>query len=1321
MSGNVGGTDRNPVNINTRKNLTKLDDLIGQSIKGSVWAKYDLVENGGNGNEFFDEHEILAIKNYLSHASDVPPEVLAYFEAEAEKSQTQQENSNQVYTSYIVQPGDTFIAIAKRIGLTGQEAKAYAEELKNHLQAEGKLDKKGWMHAGQSIQLPGEHNAALKKNEDYTEDVNVIQKRYAQKTETNKLKTQYPKALLDRAAQIKKDGGAYNLVKNDDGTFSIVQTSGGSYMSKNKIANIELQYDKSGKMLCQRNIYQNGEIRKGVYKDGKMNWTKVAVPVKSGKNTISVPVNAKNRADAMVKAGDKCRIVKQKDGTFMIEKTGGTSMAKYGITRIEILYDRDGKLLGQNDYYKNGSKRIGTMKNGKMSWTNVAAPAKPASAAKPQAAAAPENTFANKASFFDLYKPVLAPGELAYPKEVQDFILENRAKGIEYNVLKSGRSYKLFVDMSRTKGVFTGVDLSPKSFKVDVPFNVADKMEALKKTDAAMVKNRENGSYTITQTNDIPEGVKSITYKYNSEGDFQYQLNASATDKSVMIGQMKNGKLVFKQFKNARGILQQIPDNVTNKLNEMKQDGGQAQLIKGYETFTIIQTAGIYLKQNGLSKVEYKFNPFGVKIEQVNTYANGRSEKYYDLSKNGKDAAHMPNPIKMKLPDQYLGKDSGDEQMLYGLNTKGPKDTAQRFSKALADNKANLMATLRLTNEEYDNLAIMAMGLAEQETHFGQEKYVDTTGGEHTQDGLTDRAYVKKQVNQHHWDESERAKHSQGITQINYADAVSNETVRKIFYNNGIKSFDDFISSPEKQAIATMVLLKYKKNTAEGPTWQARLKQNNAKIADPNKRLTTNDVIALLWNGAGGVVKRMSEGEIITIDTEKKKSGDINLKNPANWKNMDFNVYLLGATYAKNVRAYSDVFFGDPATQKSGALHTTKTDNVAGALGATIQSNLGFVGEVVFMPKGLNTASAKQLVSENTQLSENSKKLLMSYISDGLVGFGGKNGLTKDEAMSISDSDVALMTEQIDAIKTGKSTAMEAGRNFEVNYLRSREFTVSNASINQANKISLTRSTTPINNKLLPQLTFEIHKSFYSKKPRHTARYSSPDTNFFAVIRSQGVNPYLANGEIIADRYRVAAEYAEYTATELLESGGACKNGVSVDIECCLGIDHRKIRGVGGRSIPSAKLLTEFYNAHPEVFTPIKYVDNGNGTSRELNASDVDNLPCGYFGVFTPGEGYEKEHGHAFISDGFGGCFADEHDNGKWAHFRNGKGEHGKLDVYGLTNSVATVYSEKLGRTVNVPLNINPWYLLPEFRELQEQECKRRGLKLPEYKEEFPI
>lgn len=1388
MFNGIDGQKNSQIKFSNGKsiNLKKLDKLIGQSIKDSVFAKFDAVENGGNADSVFSEAEIQQIKAKLQQyqqsenivSQDELNEMFGFGQADEQGNKIdfdvnkltsqldnipdeevlndnslrgggteQPDEAANVFTNYTVQPGDTPEKLAVKFGLEGEEVKSFI----NHLKTQ--TNKKGWFNVGQKITLLGNHSNALKNMDDYSEDNNVLQERWkhteagqraiqAAEAQTKTVEAepaskpevkQVPKVILDKTPQSQREKIS-NVKAEAKSTAAILkdQIEGISINSKTRAL--------LGEKVKNQNVAYILEEYPNLVNDINDEY---GMDIKDIKQYIINPLNSRLRELGM---NNHCI---------------PNDLSKYDMKQIQKVCSDAAKTVRNTDA-ENGYVFKPTEGNeGKIH--------KPRKASQMQhyAGTGPKtvNQTTEKQSVDNLKKteePILLPGENSYPEEMQKFILEQRAKGIEYVVKAEGKEYTLSIDYTRTKmvNILEANDsvkfqltkplaqqadvYSPQTFGVDTPFNVDNKLQALLgEGKNAVMKKGQDGSYTIVQTNDEGDDVKSITYKYSANGDFQYQLNVSAHDQSVMIGKInkQTKQLEFKQFKNNLGILQQIPDNVSQKQSEMMMDGGKAKIIRGKETFTIVQTEGTYLNKNNIAKIEHKYSPFGVLIQQIYTYKNGRVAEYYNASAKGNDAAHVPNPIKITLPEQYQGKDTDSSQMIYGLETKGPKETAQRFANALESNKAQLMTSLRLTNEEYDNLAILAMGIAEQETHFGQNEYLDTKGGEHSQSGLTDRANAKYYANKLYWSIEEQQNHSQGITQINYSTAIQEPAVAKAFKEYGIDSFETLQKSPEKQAIATMIILKQNKNVAESATWQERLAKNNAKIKENDKKLTTNDVIALLWNGVGGVVKRMNDGEIMTIDSKKKEETTYNVVSTINTPDMVMPVTdvrtktLNGTFYAKAVRTYADRFFASPATQKSGAMHVTNNENIAGALSADSQGNGGRLGEVVFMPKSYSNAyrtdssneqlrNAKEYINGNTQLSEDSKKLLQQYISDGLIGFG-RQGLTQDEAMSINENDVKLITEQIDAIKLGKANPVQANSDFERNYLRSREFTVQNSSIgNSASILSATRSSDPQNSKIAGNLDFEIHKSFYlGGKGRHSARYSKFDdnanSNVFAVTESQGVNPYLSNGKVVQDRYRIAAEYADYTATDLFESGGRCKTGVAVTIEYSMGIDHTKIRSADGKSLPNAKDLVKFYSAHPEVFPEIKYVNNGDGTSRELNSTDVHDLPCGYFGVFTPGEGYENEAGHAFVSDGFGGAFADEHDNGKWAHFGNGKGEHGKLNVYGLSSSVVTVYSEKLSRKVNVPLNMNPWYLKPEFRELQAAERQKRGLEPLELKEEF--
>ena len=1457
MTGSVNGQNGNQQFIKLYNgktfDLKNLDKLIGQSSEGSVFASFDGVNNGGNANNVFDEAEINSIKaqimsyqtndgvinqdelnkmfgyegivdennnpknfdsNKLATLFDVLSQEIDEKQVKEEKpnskSSTEEPEPKQyeTVTKYVVQAGDSPLKIAKRLGYTGEEAKAYAKELTEKLKNDGAINKRGWLTAGQQIGIIGDHQETLAASADYTEDKTEINQRFASMAPARPRKSRQakiPASVTARAEQIKKDGGKCQIVQNEDGSYSIIQTSGGNYMKNHKIASIELGFDKNGIFKTQTNTLTNGKAIDGKMQGGKMVWGKAYDP-KLRKERAADKTSSKNRVNIntvrnQAKA-DAAALKTQINGASLNDNTRkmlNTKIQNQDIAYIleaypnlvKDIYDEWG--MGNNDVQKyvvnklnSRLRELGMNKyclpadTSKMkpadlqkACNNIAAFIRKTDAQtgyvfKPNKGDAgkvnyarlesqkgarvyteppkadekqDKNTSSDTKNDNKNNEVTLRDGEELYPQEMQKFILEERAKGNEYIVKKQGREYILELDYYKSKPKtlsdytnypttfdinLNNLSLQPKpiKFKVDIPFKIENQMTALKALGTEIeLKELENGMFILEQTNNLPNGVKSLTTHYDNNGDFQYELKSSSENNSVQIGyyNSKLGIIQYQAFKNEKGFLVNIPDKVKQKADEMNMDGGSARLYKGYNTVGIVQTKGAYLTQNGIKKIEHKYNPFGVLIEQVYTYENGRVEKYYDASLKKNDAAHAVNPIKISLPEQYLGADSDNTSMIYGLEINGAKNTAQRFAAALENNKAHLMTTLNLTNEEYDNLAILAMGIAEQETHFGQDDYIDTQGDEHSQDLIYNRAQRKYIANSFIWSEDEQAKHSQGITQINYSRVTKDQVIKKAFRANGINSFNDLLKSPEKQAIATMIILKQNKNIAEGKTWQARLQKNNAQIKDPSKKLTTNDVIALLWNGAGGVSQRMADGEVITIDSQIIEKDGKELK---------------GAFYAKAVRTYADRFFASPATLKSGAMHSTNNSNIAGALGATTQGNGGQLGEVVFMPKSYSnawrTASTKEqnknannFIMQNKNLSPENKQLILNYINNGLIGFGNQ-GLTQEEALSITNNDIELLTEQVNAISTGKSPN-QANKDFETNYLRSREFRVDINSVTNKNSIlSSVRSNNPIDEKISNDLNFKINNAFLAgSRGKGTARYTSfnnnSNENVFAITRSKGVNPYLANGTKVDDKYRVAAEHAHYIATNQMETSGRCKTSITVDLEYSMGIAHQKIRGYDGRTIPHAKQLTEFYNAHPEVFSQIKYIDNGDGTARELNAADISNLPCGLWGVFTPGKGFENESGHAFVTDGFGEANADEHDNGKWAHFRNGKGEHGKLEVYGFTDNVISVYSEKLGRMVNVPLDMNPWYLVPEFRELQNQERIKRGLEPLEIKEEFTI
>lgn len=110
--------------------------------------------------------------------------------------------------------------------------------------------------------------------------------------------------------------------------------------------------------------------------------------------------------------------------------------------------------------------------------------------------------------------------------------------------------------------------------------------------------------------------------------------------------------------------------------------------------------------------------------------------------------------------------------------------------------------------------------------------------------------------------------------------------VKELCAKYGIESEDDFKDDPAKAAVASMIVLHQKQKDITGSQkWQARLEKNNSKIQEPDKRLTTDDLVVKYWNG---IPKKMKE----------KMESD----NPEDVVTIDYGVHM------KNIREYRKLF-----------------------------------------------------------------------------------------------------------------------------------------------------------------------------------------------------------------------------------------------------------------------------------------------------------------------------------------------------------------------------------------------------------------------------
>lgn len=302
------------------------------------------------------------------------------------------------------------------------------------------------------------------------------------------------------------------------------------------------------------------------------------------------------------------------------------------------------------------------------------------------------------------------------------------------------------------------------------------------------------------------------------------------------------------------------------------------------------------------------------KTYSVDGIINADSESIKNIQKNEITSIYSSfveqgkyHKLNAKLPHKYSDGAIKNYKMMIQCNTMTSQDinpliikeygdyitsaeNAKTFLSALDKNKSNLMKDLEIDSKEYDNLVNIALGITEQETHFGGAYFLDTKNKTHFQYRL-----IKKQLA----DMVGYNIKSVGVSQLNYDRNIgSNPTAKALCKKYGITSDKDYKNNPEKAAIATLIVLRENQKVAQGARWQNRLKENNSKIKNKTKRMTTDDITALLWNGMGKIVPRFEDKkQTVTIDDNNSQEG---IKD--------------GTSYARLVRAYREKFFGGNAT-----------------------------------------------------------------------------------------------------------------------------------------------------------------------------------------------------------------------------------------------------------------------------------------------------------------------------------------------------------------------------------------------------------------------
>ncbi len=1238
MFNNIGQDGKQPkIKLQSGKqlDLQKLDKLVGKSTQGSVFSAFDDKSKGGNANNVFDANEIEQLKSKLlaAHGND---------------GSVSKEELMELLSS-----DNMKVNIKDDKGADGIFKQFFGEDVPDSIPNDTKLPQT--KEAPQSeptteyVVQPGDTPAVIAKKLGFA---GKEAKDYAEKL-TERLKSQN---------QLSKQGWL------------------------NVGQKIELIGDHSETLANSADYTEDQAELQNRYAQTE-HAQKVAAKSKEGdsKPKVVIPDAISKRAEQIKKSGGECSIVQNDDGGFSIVQTsGGEYMSSRKIDNIELRYDKDGNLISQRNNMENGSIIEGKWANGKMNWKKLEQVPNSPLAPEPEPKKSdfkfgftPQPSFTPNMSFAPTSNPEPAPLPQPQPQ----------------------------------------VQSSKKEVKADAPQTetttpTAPKPE--KSTEEA--DNEKRAKYLNPNEWGLPENLKEKIIDLRMQG---IECTATKTRNGYSLS-LNEDTQNFERIMNVDWSRTMTPEFMRDKKSlTFDKEGNLIQQKQEYRNRTV--------------STDYAN---GEPVSTETTYKKGVKYTPVDSQRVVKDNVATSVNIRRDAT----------------LNGDGHK-----FADSLENNKADLMKTLKLTNEEYDMLANMAMGIAENETHFGNwyssksekkddgmssflRKFSDGAAdtwnnvqlkviaksvmdGVYYNDSIENvaasvadtlgidpvkaREVVKKGMDDvkagvfsagevasgqigEYYDKFTDGTKSYGMTQVKVDEFLkdeSNKGLIKQFHAFGINSGEDIRENPELQAVATMIVLNNKRallnsdttvtiydkdkganiplevknedGTTRTVSYKELFEHNNSKLPE-DQRLTEADQIAILYNGFG------------TKKKLKCAEGKFGVEN---------------SPYASHVRKYKEDY--ELTVDANSRLR-------ADSLGVQSQGNNGRLGTVIFMPSAYtnDVVSSKEdiktletALSANPNIPQEDKDKLLMAVRKNEVSFG--YGLTPDEASSISANDTRLILSQLDGLKSRITNLVDPARirhearnaqdNFRADYLQSRAVVVNDSDIKQDSIIPSLSSGDIVNERLQARGERKIVvnegnvEAFREGAGRSRLTVDNGQYYGFGVESDKGVNPYDANGNYISEKQRILAECASDVAA-MMDCGGNCATGIKAALQSAGIVDSRdEIKFAVGKNgtnkCETAKDLATYFSKNPDKFEEVKYISLGNGTSRELNATDIKNLPAGYIAVYIPGEGYDNQAGHAVITNGNGQGYADEVDNLRWDDFKSGgsgsgKGEHGTFRIF---------------------------------------------------------
>lgn len=745
--------------------------------------------------------------------------------------------------------------------------------------------------------------------------------------------------------------------------------------------------------------------------------------------------------------------------------------------------------------------------------------------------------------------------------------------------------------------------------------DIAARMQKESGGKARIEYNKETGHYEIVQTDINYKDVKEIRTVL-SDTAWQEELNYAEAG--------------WKGVSDAWGSFRCI-------------DLLSTETLINFDTLKKIKNTALNVREDHITDEDYF-------ITQTTTYTNGR------IVESSFEEGNLKKKTEIKASDVTKPEKVQEEKInaAADISFEMPPDApanAKIFADALINNKAELMQKLNIDNDTYNLLAQTAMGIAGHETNFGNE-----STRQRIKNGVRDSNILAFRD----W--------SYGMTQIKYSMHIQDPEIKKAMDALGITDEEQLLD-PEVSAKATIALLAHfneKINTERYQkgieTAQDTIVQYKGFALDENgiskqtktgqteawtNNITQQDALCAMWNGAG---KALLNGTF----------------RPQHW------------TYTSDVKRYTEEY-KLVETDEARAEAKDKHDETRAF---EDMRNNGEMGSVVFLPamytdkaKHLNSSAEIRELNQSLKtkgIDGNLRNQLVAALQNGELSFDF--GLSKDEINSLTNADIKLLLTHLKELKT------------QVN---------SNQNINTSDGISAQEASI-LRNQYAETIGTAEDKFRQEYLNNHSAVYNASDTNpkilretsttrgeldfvgaggkrrGFQHEKPLPVNENTNRGKISQQSailanagYEVAMQNPNNTRS------GYCLTGVKAAMTEA-GIDVSQMTDYGN----TPKYIKNWFEAHPEMFTPVEYVSLGDGTAREINASDIPNLPAGYIVIWNPGDSHEDQAGHIAITNGNGQGYADATDNLQWGNYNNnkgdsGKGEHGTFVIYKLSDNWA--------------------------------------------------